>query len=191
MYHQNLQENWSENLPNTIKLKQSDWKAIASRVTNRAMPIFEIPFNTRLRSEIISSLFEIETASYYKENGYNIKNASNDAEPDILFIDSNTPLEIKVTKDKGNNKWMGNKISKKESQFVLIVWDEIAPNLYNSNRALRFYITTTYLTPNDWSGKNDGYSYHASFLSMNVIRDKREDLVGEEYMLSEFNRAEH
>ena len=79
-----------------IDLLPSDWDIICRRVTDIALPIFRIPFNTRLRSEIISSLFEIETAKYYKQTGHNIKNAANDQEPDLFFLDSNTPLEIKV-----------------------------------------------------------------------------------------------
>ena len=170
-----------------INLNPTDWDSIARRVTNKALPIFEIPFNTRLKSEIISSLFEIETASYYKENGYNIKNASNYSEPDIFFIDSNTPLEIKVTKDKSSIKWMGNKISKKESQFVLIVLNEVESNLFSTDKGLKFYITTVYLTPEDWSGKDDGYSYHASFLPFSVVQSKEKtNLVGNEKKLCEY-----
>ena len=173
-----------------IDLLPSDWDIICRRVTDIALPIFRIPFNTRLRSEIISSLFEIETAKYYKQTGHNIKNAANDQEPDLFFLDSNTPLEIKVTKSKKNIKWMGNKISKRESQFILIVWEENSPNLITSEKGLKFYITTVYLTPEDWTGKNDGYTYHASFLSYNNIRDKnRTDLVGNEIILEEYYKS--
>jgi hypothetical protein len=168
-----------------IDLLPSDWQVICRRVTDLALPIFRIPFNTRLRSEIISSLLEIETAKYYKETGHNIKNATTDQEPDLFFLDSNTPLEIKVTKSKKNIKWMGNKISKRESQFVLIVWDDVVPDLYNAEKGLKFYATTMHLTPSDWS--SDEYSYHASFLSFKDIESKhRIDLVGSKTVMSEY-----
>ena len=167
-------------------LDPSDWDTISQKVTSLALPIFKTPFNTRLRSEIISSLFEIESAKYYKQQGYSVKNASHDGEPDLFFLDNNQPLEIKVTKKKKQIKWMGNKISKKESQFVLIVWDEKEPNLYDSDRRLEYYITTTHLTPNDWSG-DDGYSYHASFLSWkHLINKDKEDLIGNPIVLKEY-----
>ena len=163
-----------------IPLKSIDWQVICQNVTNTALPIFQTPFNTRLKSEIISSLFEIETAKHY-----NIQNAKNDHEPDLLFHDK--PLEVKVTKHKNSLKWMGNKISKRESQFVLIVWDEKNPDLISTDKGLKFFITTLYLTPEDWTGKNDGYTYHASFLSFNSIRDKnRIDLIGNENVLEEY-----
>ena len=166
-----------------INLKSEDWKTICQNVTNFALPIFEIPFNTKLKSEIISSLFEIESAKHY-----NIPNAKNDTEPDLFFTEYNKPVEIKVTKNKKSIKWMGNKISKRESQFVLIVWEEKNPDLLSFNKGLKFYITTMYLTPEDWTGKNDGYSYHASFLSYNSIRDKDKIiLIGQENVLEEYS----
>ena len=80
---------------------------------------------------------------------------------------------------------MGNKISKRESQFVLIVWDDVVPDLYNDEKGLKFYATTMYLTPSDWS--SDEYSYHASFLSFKDIESKhRVDLVGSKTVMSEY-----
>ena len=163
-----------------MNLYPNDFDIICQNVTNLALPIFAIPFNTRLRSEIISSLFEIESAKYFT----NVKNATADHEPDLLFLESNTPLEIKVTKNKPYLKWMGNKISKKESQFVLIVWDDLEPNLYSTNKGLKFYITTTYLKPENWAS-DDPYTYHASFLSYNNI-DNKIDLIGSKNKLKEY-----
>lgn len=168
-----------------IDLKTEDWQNICQNVTDLALPIFNIPFNTKLKSEIISSLFEIETAKYY-----NIPNAKNDSEPDLFFKEYNKPIEIKVTKYKKSIKWMGNKISKRESQFILIVWDEKNPDLLSSNRGLKYYITTMYLTPEDWTGKNDGYTYHASFLSYNSIKNKEKKiLIGQENILEEYSNG--
>jgi hypothetical protein len=165
-----------------IELKPDDWRIICQNVTNLAMPIFQIPFSTKLKSEIISSLFEIESAKHY-----NIPNAKNDTEPDLFFPEYNQPVEIKVTKHKKSVRWMGNKISKRESQFVLIVWDEKNPDLMTNTNGLKFYITTMYLTPDDWTGKDDGYSYHASFLSFNSLKDKNKiDLIGRENILEEY-----
>jgi len=171
-----------------IKLQKTDWYNICQRVTNIALDIFKIPFNTRLRSEIISSLFEIETSKYYTEKGINVKNANNDSEPDLYFCDEELPLEIKVTRKKSSIKWMGNKISKKESQFILIIWDEINNNLFQNKSSIAFNVLTTYLTPNDWIGKNDGYEYHASFLNLSDIISKKDytNLIGNHVVLEEF-----
>ena len=151
-----------------IELVASDWRTIAQSVTELAVPIFTIPFNTRLKSEIISSLFEIESAKYFQEQGHRVKNATTDREPDLFFLDTNTPVEIKVTQKKKHLKWMGNKVSKRESQFVLISWEQ-------ADNAINYYITSTYLGQSNWS--TDEYSYNATFLSWKNLNN-RKDIIG-------------
>lgn len=163
-----------------INLKQSDWECIAQSVTNHAIPIFHIPFNTRLRSEIISSLYEIESAKYFSSLGETVKNAANDHEPDLFFTSTNTPLEIKVTRYKKSLKWMGNKVSKRESQFVLIAWEQ------NTPETIQYYITSTFLDKSNWS--TDEYSYNASFLSYNKL-ENRKDILGSKDMLVEYRSS--
>lgn len=144
------------------QLNCEHWTEICQHVTNLAIPILEINFNTRLRSEIISSLFEIEAERHYKSIGYKIHSAQNDREPDLLFEEENRTVEIKVTKEKPTIKWMGNNISKRSSDFILVIWNEFGGHL-------QFTVAKTYLTPNDWqkSKKN----FNASFLQLNNIRD--------------------
>ena len=66
-------------------LTSEHWTNICQNVTNIALPILKINFNTRLRSEIISSLFEIESQKYYESIGLKVKSASNDHDPDLFF----------------------------------------------------------------------------------------------------------
>jgi len=152
-----------------IDLRSEDWRNITQNVTTTALPIFSIPFNTRLKSEIISSLFEIESAKYFQSIGHSVKNATTDHEPDLFFFESKTPLEIKVTQKKKYLKWMGNKVSKRESQFVLIAWEQVDSDTIN------YYITSTFLDKSQWS--TDEYSYNASFLSWKELNN-RKDIIG-------------
>ena len=126
-----------------------------------AMPILKIKFNTRLRSEIVSSLFEMEAQKYYESCGLKVKSASNDQEPDLFFEEEKTPVEIKVTKEKKSVTWMGNNVSKRISPFILITWMEQEDNLV-------FTVHKTFLTPDDWTKSKQ--NYNASFLKLSEIK---------------------
>jgi hypothetical protein len=167
-----------------VNLQPTDWSNICANVTAIALPFFHIPFPTTVKSAILSSLFEIEAAKYYQSKGVSVKNSANDTEPDLFFQATQTSVEIKVTKLSKTIKFRGNKVSKRESQFVMIIWDEAEPDLYNTNKRLKFYVTTTYLTPSDWSG--DIENYNASFLHYKDIENKVEDLVGNRTVLCEY-----
>ena len=125
------------------------------------MPILKIKFNTRLRSEIVSSLFEMEAQKYYESCGLKVKSASNDQEPDLFFEEEKTPVEIKVTKEKKSVTWMGNNVSKRISPFILITWMEQEDNLV-------FTVHKTFLTPDDWTKSKQ--NYNASFLKLSEIK---------------------
>jgi len=165
-------------------MTSNDWSKICQNVTTIAKPFFSIPFPTTVKSAILSSLFEIEAAKYYRSKGYQVKNSTNDTEPDLFFQDTNTPVEIKVTKLSKTIKFRGNKVSKRESQFVMIIWDETNTNLYENEKTLKFYVTTLYLTPDDWS--KECQNYNASFLEYNRIKNKVKDLVGNVMVLEEY-----
>lgn len=150
-------------------MTSNDWQQICQNVTNIAKPFFSIPFPTTVKSAILSSLFEIEAAKYYQSKGFNVKNSTNDTELDLYFQDTNTPIEIKVTKLSKTIKFRGNKVSKRESQFDI---------------GLKFYVTTLYLRPSDWLKECE--NYNASFLSYKSITDKITDLVGNVNNLREY-----
>lgn len=156
------------------ELNSEHWSNICQQVTNVAVPILKIKFNTRLRSEIISSLFEMEAERYYKSIGYRVRSALTDKDPDLLFEDMNRTVEVKVTKEKPSIKWMGNNVSKRSSDFVLVVWNEY-------DDYLQFTVSKTYLTPDDWekSKKN----FNASFLSLKNIKNKEDLIVNQKFFL--------
>ena len=156
------------------ELTKEHWSNICRLVTIKAIPILKIGFNTRLRSEIISSLFEIESANYYKSLGMNVRRAITDHDPDLFFEDIGKPVEIKVTKERKTIKWMGNNISKRSSDFILVVWNEFDTHL-------KFYITKTYLTPDDW--KKSKKNYNASFLNLKDIKNKTDLIYYENYCI--------
>lgn len=152
------------------------WWHICQNVTNMALPILKIKFNTRLRSEIISSLFEMQAQEYYESIGLKVKSASNDHEPDLFFEEQQCPVEIKVTKEKKQVKWMGNNVSKRVSDFILITWNE-----FDDNEKLNFCVYKTFLTPDDW--QKSKANYNASFLKLSDIK-KIEPLIQNERFYS-------
>jgi hypothetical protein len=167
-----------------MKMLCEDWNAICQNVTDTAKPFFRIAFPTTVKSSILSSLFEIESAKYYQSKGYDVKNSTNDTEPDLFFHDTKTPIEIKVTKYSKNIKFRGNKVSKRESQFIMIIWDECKTDLYSTDIGLKFFVTTVYLTPEDWM--KECKNYNASFLNYKDIVKKSKDLVGTVSVLNEY-----
>ena len=71
------------------------WVRICERVSDIALTIFPHIKSKKLKSEIISNLFETQSARYLKEQGFNAISANSDREPDLLIDDR--PCEIKVT----------------------------------------------------------------------------------------------
>jgi hypothetical protein len=165
-----------------MKLNSDDWSNICQRVTTIALPIFKIPFPLRVKSSMLSALFEIEAAKYYNEQGIPVRNAQTDFEPDLIFLENNTILEIKVTKKSKTNRFRGNKVSKNDSHYILIVWDETPElhNLYEEYRppSMSFKVIHSYIKQSEWD--KECSNYNASFLSVDHLSDSTV-LVESEY----------
>lgn len=153
-----------------MNLTYDDWSNICQRVTDIASPMFKIEFPVRVKSSMLSALFEIEAAKYYTDKGIEVRNAQNDHEPDLYFVEEKIPLEIKVTKKAKYNKFRGNKVSKKDSHYVLIIWDEPFSGILN------FEVIHSYLKKDDW-GK-DCPNYNASFLSVKNLKESSKIVSG-------------
>ena len=97
---------------------------VISEVNNRLSVLKSVTdwesFSTKLKSELISNIVETSFASIVP----NTKDPKKDAEPD-LYIDDK-PLELKTSKT--TNCWRGGEFSKRESDYLLIAWDEIDDN---------------------------------------------------------------
>ena len=146
-----------------MELKTEDWTIICQNVTNIILPMFRVPFPPRVKSSMLSALFEIEAAKYYNSINIPTRNAQSDFEPDITFLRDNTTLEIKVTKESKSNRFRGNKVSKNDSHYLLIVWNEC------KNESMTFDIVHSYIKQNEWD--KECSNYNASFLSKKQLKE--------------------
>lgn len=151
------------------------WKQICVRVSNIAMFLLPHLNRKKIKSEVISNLFESISGEYFNSIGINAVVASNDREPDLTF--STGPCEIKVTgldhPFTRKCKWMGGKYSKRNSDHIFIMW-----NIYNGE--LRFSVYHCFVEESDWAIVDHGkQNYYATiFESSKLLGRDYKELVG-------------
>jgi len=175
------------------------WTEICQLVTNKCLNIFPDIKSKKLKSEIISNLFETQSEKYFNSIGIQTVSAKNDRDPDLYFKQTNKPCEIKVT---GINhpttnkcKWMGGKYSKRTSDFIFIIWNYQEPRntLYGyKDETISFSVLNCFVDKNEWkvidSGKNNYYA--TVFESSSLLEREYKPLVGDyngtNFILCEF-----
>lgn len=110
-------------------------------------------FSTKLKSELISSVWET-SFSYIVPN---VIAPKTDNEPD-LYID-NQPLELKTSKT--TTTWRGGEFSKRESNYLLIAWDEL-------NDMFQWFVCFSYLTEDDWKSSTSS-NYYATTIDIGDV----------------------
>jgi hypothetical protein len=167
-----------------VTTSRIDWIEIAQRVTNTALPILPHLRSNKLKSEVISNLFESKSEEYFNSIGVPVRACISDRDPDLYFIAEEKPLEIKVTRAKSihskNLKWMGGKYSKRNSDHIFIAWHYTEPTLIDSSDKITYFIAKTYVTEDDWNELDDGNNnYYATvFTSDDLMRRDHEIIVG-------------
>lgn len=156
-------------------------------VTEIALPILPHIRSRKLRSEIISNLFESQTEKYFNSISIPVLAAESDRQPDITFLNTNTPLEIKVT---GSDhpiayklRWMGGKYSKRTSDYVFIAWNYQPERntLYGiEQQTINYFIVKKYVNESEWKTIDNGNeNYYATVYSTDeLMKDSYEVLVG-------------
>ena len=139
------------------------WHQICHNVTSLAIGIFPHIKGKKLKSEIMSNLFETQSSNYFNSIGIKTKSSVIDKDPDLFFLESNKPCEIKVT---GVNdprpkscKWMGGKYSKRTSDFIFVMWNyqEIKNTLYGQeNAGLNLNVIQCYVNESEWKTIDNG-----------------------------------
>ena len=154
------------------------WQSISKLVSDIALPIFPHIKGKKLKSEIMSNLYETQSAKYFNSINIPTQSAQNDQEPDLLF--TNHAVEIKVsgidhpfTK---NAKWMGGKYSKRESDYIFILWHyqgTIDNYIIEEPEYLSVAIIQCHCTIDDWKTiDNDKNNYYATVMSLDRIYSK-------------------
>ena len=151
------------------------WREICRRVESIAIQILPHLNRKKIKSEVISNLFETLSGEYFTSIGLPTQVASNDREPDLTFPTG--PCEIKVTgidhPFTARCKWMGGKYSKRNSDYIFIMW-------YSCIDEMRFSVHHCYATENDWKTIDNGKeNYYATvFESDMILNREHKQLVG-------------
>ena len=170
-----------------VKEPKMTWNTICQKVSEIALPILPHISSNKLKSEIISNLFESQSAYYL--NGIQAKS---DREPDLII--DGKPLEIKVTNTKSNNikkvKWMGGKYSKRTSDYILVMWNynPTSNTLYGiESEGIKYNIIKTYIHEDDWSTvDNNRDNYYATIFDTNKVLNREYEILVGQYNGYEF-----
>jgi hypothetical protein len=162
------------------------WRTICQLVSEKALSIFPHIKSKKLKSEIISNLFETQSEQYFKSIGYNITSAKSDRDPDLLI--NQKPLEIKVTgidhPFTNHAKWMGGKYSKRTSDYAFVMWHYQGTNnnLYDiTPERILFAVLKCHVDENEWRTIDNGNeNYYATIFELKQVLSREHIiLVGE------------
>ena len=139
-------------------MTNNPWQCICREVTKTILPILPHLRSNKLKSEVISNLFESKAEEYFNSINIPVRACQSDREPDLYFLTDNKPLEIKVTRTTNaitnKLKWMGGKYSKRTSDYILIMWNYTPTNhtLYGIEpESIKYNIIKTFIQENEWS----------------------------------------
>jgi hypothetical protein len=151
------------------------WREICKKVSAISTILLPHLNRKKIKSEVLSNLFETLSAEYFNSIGIPTQVATTDREPDLAF--QSGPCEIKVTGvDKLNPKkckWMGGKYSKRTSDYIFIMWNLSGDEMY-------FSVHHCYASENDWKTIDNGNeNYYATVFESDMILEREnKQLVG-------------
>ena len=154
------------------------WKNICDSVSVIAMKVLPYLNRKKIKSEVISNLFESVSAKYFNSIGIETKVAQSDRDPDLKF--SSGPCEIKVTGvddiDISSCRWMGGKYSKRTSEYIFVMWNyqEVKHTLFGpTEEGLYFSVFNCHVDENEWSTVDNGKeNYYATIFEFDSILSK-------------------
>jgi hypothetical protein len=154
------------------------WKNICEEVSTIANKVLPYLNRKKIKSEVISNLFESVSGKYFNSIGIETIVAQSDKDPDLRF--SSGPCEIKVTGvddiTVSNCKWMGGKYSKRTSEYIFVMWNhqEVKNTLFGpSEEALYFSVFNCHVDETEWSTIDNGNeNYYATIFQFEDILSK-------------------
>ncbi len=161
------------------------WRNICIQVSTIASNVLPHLNRKKIKSEVISNLFESVSANYFNSIGIETVLAKTDRDPDLLFTSG--PCEIKVTGVDSTSvkscKWMGGKYSKRTSEYIFVMWYHQEPieTLFGPvGDSLHFSVYNCHVDENEWSTVDNGNeNYYATvFESGNLLKKPHKCLVG-------------
>lgn len=114
--------------------------------------------STKLKSELISNMLEAS----FEEVSDEIEAPLSDDQADLIVRNEN--LEIKTAKT--TRIWRGGEFSKRESDYVLVSYDD-------SGDDLKWFFLYTYLTEDDWKSSGSK-NYYATTIDLDYVLENKE-----------------
>lgn len=159
------------------------WSGICKSVSDIALTILPHIKSKKLKSEIISNLFETQSAVYLNEQGFDVISANSDRDPDLVINEK--PCEIKVTgldhPMTENAKWMGGKYSKRTSDFIFVMWNYQSERntLYGQEKEkLLFAVLQCHVNESEWRTIDNGNdNYYATIFDLKQILDREHRIL--------------
>jgi hypothetical protein len=157
---------------NTILIPEH-WSNICNIIRPIALNhIFPYIKSKRVRSGVLSELFETQSAQYFNSIGISTKSCDNDSEPDLLFTEMEESCEIKVTSS-SKREWMGGKYSKRSSEYILVSWEykETFDTLFGTEpESLKFSVINVFIDQSEWDTLGD--NYYATKITSKMLDNK-------------------
>jgi len=125
------------------------------RWMNLKMAVDYDKLSTKLKSELISNILEAS----FERVADDIQAPLSDDMADLVVRGEN--LEIKTAKT--TRVWRGGEYSKRESEYVLVSYDD-------SGDSLDWFFIYTYLTEDDWKSSKSG-NYYATTIDLDYVLD--------------------
>ena len=143
-----------ENLDEIIKKTNQKVKTLKTLLDYNSI-------STKLKSELISNFLETSFQEVLDE----VEAPKSDHLPDLLIKED--ALEIKTAKT--TRKWRGGQYSKRESDYLLVSYDD-------SEDELKWFFLYTYLTEDDWkNSKSD--NYYATTINLDYVLDNKDYII--------------
>jgi hypothetical protein len=150
------------------------WKNICNIVKEVALKdIFPHIKKNRVKSVILSDLFETKSSEYFNSIGIKTFCCETDMDPDLTFLDTNEVCEIKVTSSQ-KQEWMGGKLSKRSAEYALISWEHIKAHstLFGEQpEDIKFSVINVYIDQSEWNTL--GENYYGTKITSKTLEGKK------------------
>lgn len=121
---------------------------------------YEIDISRKLTSELLGKVFETECArEFSKALGYKVERERKDRDPDLWFTEIEKPLEVKVTRTRG--EWRGGEFSKRPSPHLFVAWE--GDELFD-----HYFVCLAEISEADWT-HGMGKRYYATRMTATAL----------------------
>ena len=164
------------------------WNKITEEVFRTADTFFHRIKKRKVKSMVLSDLYEEIAAEYFSSIGIKAKSSTHDSEPDLFFPELKKSCEIKVTGlTKSTFKkcvWIGGGLSKRNSDFIFVAWNsspELSTLFHTTTPKYEAILIKSYVEEHEWkadiskSGKKQ--EFHGKKLDSKYLLTKEHTIL--------------